>query len=381
MASIIPLLTCISLASRALTILQATDPNDLSTYNNSIFLPYIHPFSANSTPKVHGSIHSKSFNFSIDTGSTGVIIGAPLLPFINATVGIPGWEFLSSSKLLYIGRFVTLPIQFYGKESTALANVPILIVDQSLRCPWYNSTTDRGACPPKGGTPIENPTKGIVYMGVGFGRNSPGSGLPFAIPAHNPFLNIDSINGKKLKESNYRNGYTVSTKGIWLGLTKSNTKHSAWVSLHKGMTDDSRDWAMVNMTFKVNGEDNYPGSALIDTGIPQMYIEATSGKYLPNITVQNPNNPPPKFVERVKSGTKLTFAFPGFEEGGIHGYEFSVGDASFASQPSYVVPETLPRSGGAAFVNTGRKFLYGFSVVFDAVGGRFGFQCLKHYGD
>jgi hypothetical protein len=89
----------------------------------------------------------------------------------------------------------------------------------------------------------------------------------------------------------------------------------------------------------------------------------------------------PKFVERVKPGTKLTFAFPGFEEGGIHGYEFSVGDASFASQPSYVVPETLPRSGGAAFVNTGRKFLYGFSVVFDAVGGRFGFQCLKHYGD
>jgi hypothetical protein len=73
----------------------------------------------------------------------------------------------------------------------------------------------------------------------------------------------------------------------------------------------------------------------------------------------------------------LPFAFPDFEDSGIAGYKFSVGDATFASQPSYVVPETLPRYGGAAFVNTGRNLLYGFSIVFDAVGGRFGFQCLK----
>jgi hypothetical protein len=313
MASIVPLLTCASLASHALTSLQATNPDYLSTYTNSIFLPYVYPFRASSTPKVHGSIYGKRFNFSIDTGSTGVIIGAPLLPSINATDGIdnPGWEFLSSSKLLYIGRFVTLPIQFYGMNSRALASVPVLIVDQSLYCPWYNLTTVGGTCPPNEKEPTENPTKGIVYMGVGFGRNSPGSGLPFAIPSHNPFLNIKSINGEKITESKYRNGYTVSTKGIWLGLTKRNSNYSAWVGLNKGTTDDSRDWAMVNVMFNVNGKGNYQGSALIDTGIPQMYIEATPGNYLPNITVKNLNDPPPKYVKHVEPGTNLTLRISG----------------------------------------------------------------------
>ncbi|PSN74031.1 hypothetical protein BS50DRAFT_642118 [Corynespora cassiicola Philippines] len=344
----------------------------LSGYSKSIFLPFTSSFSSKRTPRVSGSILGEHFNLPVDTGSTGIIIGAPLLPQIGEDEGSPGWEFLSSSRLLYIGRHVKLTVKFHGaKDSEATSVVPVLIVDESLHCPWYNPGADQGACPENEKEPTPNDINKITYMGVGFGRNTPDSGIPFGTPEYNPFLNIKRINGKKVNEEEFRIGYTVSTKGVRLGLTEKKTRGYAWVPLNKGATEDPRDWAPLTMSFKVNNKERFDGNALIDTGIPQMFIQAQPYGFSPNVTIKN-DDPPPKFSKRVKPGTKLSFAFPSFDDGGIAGYYFKVGDKRFPSQPLYVAPDAVATG---PFVNTGRNFLYGFSIAFDAIGGQFGFLC------
>lgn len=353
------------------------DPDNLSSFKATLFIPYASKFASNSTPTINGMINGEKHTIPVDTGSTGLIIGAPKLKSIPKNKGTFGVEYLSSSNNLYTGRFVNINITFFGKNETkAVSQVPVLIVDKAVVCPGYNVTKGDGICPKK--NPQQNDLNRILYMGVGFGRNTKGSGLPYAIPSHNPFLNIQSINGKKVSDKTYRNGYTVSTHGIDLGLTTKNTAQYNWVKLDKGITTDSRDWAQVRTSFKVNDQGPFSGAALIDTGIGQMYIQAYPKGNIPNATVADTFHKPVvkgKKITVVKKDTHLDFGFPALnDKDGVAGYDFKVGDKKFKSQPLWVQPVTI---GNEPHVNTGRKFLWGFSVAFDAVSGRFGFKCLK----
>ncbi|KAF1970786.1 hypothetical protein BU23DRAFT_570464 [Bimuria novae-zelandiae CBS 107.79] len=183
-------------------------------------------------------------------------------------------------------------------------------------------------------------------MGVSFGRNIERSGLSYTIPSHNPFLNIKTVNGKKISNKTYRNGYTISMKGIFLGLTAKNTEQYNWVKLDK----DKRDWAMT-------------------------YIQAYPKGNIPNVTVDDTFHKPikpGKKIALVNNGTHLHFGFPtAASKGGVAKYDFKVRDQKFKSQPAWVQPVTL-KSG--PHMNTGRKFLWTFIVAFDAMGGRFGFK-------
>ena len=372
-----------AMISRALSVLlfsfvvAGKAPGDISSCRKSIYLPYAEKFSAKFTPTIKGQIKGKDYTIPVDTGGTGLLIGASKLSTIPKSEGTFGVEYLSSSSNLYTGRFVNISITFPGKNNnTAHAKVPALIVDSAVVCPSYNVTKGDGKCPDP--TPETKNIDDILYMGVGFGRNTQGSGLPYAIPSHNPFLNVRSINGKKVGKKNYCNGYTVSTKGIYLGLTPRNTDQYNWVKLDRGSTPDPRDWAMVRTSFKVDDRGSFSGAALIDTGIPQMYVQAYPAGSIPNVTVKDTFHGPSKEgrdITLVKEGTHLDFGFPALgADGGVVGYDFRVGDKKFKSQPAWVQPVTL---GSGPHVNTGRKFLYGFSVAFDAVGGRFGFKCLR----
>ncbi|KAJ4363407.1 hypothetical protein N0V83_009700 [Neocucurbitaria cava] len=357
-----------------------TDPNDLSIYKQAIYLPFTKDFSSDYTPTVRGSINGRSFTFPVDTGSTGLMIGAPLLPDVdlsgsNADQYEQGWEFLTSSSLLYNGRFVPLDVTFYGssRKYTAVSKVLVLVVQSVIKCPAYNSTTGQGICPDGGSVQSTASPKHVTYMGVGFGRNVAGSGLNFGSSDHNPFLNIVNINGRSTYS--FRTGYVVSTTGVHLGLTTRNTRDAVWVDLDYGATDDWRDWAMVDMAMRVNeGQDEYAGKALVDTGIPQMFIQPPPGVKLPTVRILNPaTNPTTKYTSRITNGTYLDFAFPSFQDG-VAGYDFEVGDESFPSQPAYVQPVAGRPS---TYFNSGRNFLFGFTIIFDADGGRFGLICLK----
>jgi hypothetical protein len=209
-------------------------------------------------------------------------------------------------------------------------------------------------------------------MGVGFGRNELKDGMPYGVPQLNPFLNIESINGRKVTSTSLRSGYTISSQGIGLGLTAESTLGFAFTNLDPGSTysEDARDWAMVRMCFSINGGGRYCGPGLVDTGIPQMYIRAEEGVSIHSVTIPNPNpNGIAKMVERVKRGTRIAVGFPSLDKAATS-YSFAVGE-DLPMEPSYVVPA---KAASPPFVNTGRNFLFGYSVAFDAIGGRFGFH-------
>jgi hypothetical protein len=357
--------------------IRSTEENGLSTSPQSIFIPWTAPFSRSPayTPSVRGSISGRTYSFPVDTSTTGVLIGSSLLPSVKLTTqDPPGWEFIESNSILYSGKFVQLNITFSGtsKSQQATSRVPVLVVTQAVKCPGYDASKDNGTCPKTKLVPRwSQRLNTVLYMGVGFGRNIPGSGLPYGSPSSNPFLNIISLGPSK--PLSWRIGYTLSTRGVQLGLTANNTAGAAWIQLQKMASLDPRAWALPLLSFTHdNSSTVVQAEALVDTSITQMYIQTTPQLPLPNNTVRDPGSPS-KSLQLVKPGTRLVFAFPDFKSG-VAGYDFVVGDTKFPSQPRFV---GLVDQGKGAFVNTGRNFLFGFSVVYDAVAGKFGLICDK----
>jgi hypothetical protein len=357
------------------------DPTtDLSQYTQTVFLPYIKKFRSESTPTVNTTINGINIEMPVDTGSTLLLIGAPRVPNIDPTEGIKTYHYLTSSAILYIGRLVDLSVTFHGLlGAEAVARVPALVADESFRCPWYDPKKDTDKCPrgPNGEEATRRDTRQITYMGVGFGRNKPGSGQPNAVPKRNAFLNIVSIkldDGDTVSLCALRAGYIISSEGVQLGLTEANTRGFSFAQLEPGVThrEDSRDWAMARANFSINGDPGSIGYGLLDTGIQQMFIRAEDGVSIPTITVPNPNpNGTRKEVERVKSGTEIGINFLSLNETKVAEYSFTVGKHTSKMEPYYVKEgkQTPP-----PFVNTGRNVLFGYSIAFDAVGGRFGFR-------
>jgi hypothetical protein len=341
--------------------------SETKEHATSIFLPYTKGFTSASVPLVKTTIEGVAIDMPVDTGSTGVLVGAPLLPHLDPKQGTPTYHYLTSSKILYNGRLVNLTVTFHGyNDSYADAKVSVFIVDKSWICPWYDPHKDTFECPPgpDGEEPTSRDTSQITYMGVGFGRNKAGSGQPGAVPTANPFLNIKSINGRALRPSVGRAGWTISTEGVHVGLTDVNMRGFNFTKLDHGVTwhEDPRDWAMVKMRFSVNGKQGSPGYGLIDTGIAQMYIRAEEDFLIPIVNVKDPNGDgSDKEVVRVRPGTKIAIRFPSFDEKEVAGYSIVVGEPS-PMAPSFVAPgkQTPP-----PFLNTGRDFLYGYSIAFD----------------
>ncbi|KAH8725231.1 hypothetical protein GQ44DRAFT_223766 [Phaeosphaeriaceae sp. PMI808] len=359
---------------RSISIMLSAN-TDLSQYTSTIFIPFVYKFSSKHVPQVMCTIEGATIKMPVDSGSTGILIGAPILSNVDPTVGQPAHHFFTSSKILYVGRLVKLPIKFDGEASSyATAKVNVLVVDKSWWCPWYNPDKDGYKCPPgpHGEKAAERDTSRITYMGIGFGRNRPGDGMPIAVPSVNSFLNIDTINGMPVSYNSMRTGYIITTKGVHIGLTTNNAQGFTFQNLSPGSTHDQdpRDWAMAQMCFNINGEGKNCGAVLVDTGISQMYIRPDEGVTIPTVTIRNPNkNGHAKMVKRVKRGNKIAVAFPSFDSAAAS-YSFTIGDGS-AIEPNFVVPA---RGSFPPFVNTGRNFLYGYSIAFDAIGGRFGFQ-------
>jgi hypothetical protein len=339
----------------------------------TIFLPWTSSFSRSSiyTPSIRGSISGRKLTFAVDTNSTIVLIGAPLLPKVRLTKqNAPGWQFSYSNSMLYNGQFVDRNITMYGAKSgeAVVSQVPVLVVTKVEVCPGYDVNQDNGVCPRRKLKGTASAVK-LSYMGVGFGRNVSGSGLPYDTPVYNPFLNV--IRHSSSATLSMRTGYIISKRGVYLGLTEDNTAGARWMMLKKMAGSDSRAWASPLVSFTHDNSNNpIQAQALIDIGVPQMYIQSTPDVSLPNVTAHKANTPAYS-VQLVKPGTKLSFSFPDFKTG-VAGYDFVVGDFKFPSQPAYVASVT---SEPGPSVRPGRNFLYGFSVVFDAVAGRFGLIC------
>jgi len=375
---ILALLLLIVVTCRYADKIGAMSPNPtsqqghFSTLTDSIFIPFIYEFSIQHEPQVMCTIQGVKIEMPVDTGSTGLLIGSPILPNISSSIGRPAHHFFTSSKILYVGRLVELPVSFQGEAgSHATATVPVLIVDKSWRCPAYDPEKDQFECPPgpNGEAPVERDTSYITYMGVGFGRNQPRDGMSFGMPRLNPFLNIHTLDGSSVS---MRTGYIVSKAGVQLGLTTENTRNFEFMDLEPGVAHDQdpRDWTMASMCFTANGGGQSCGSALVDTGISQMYLRPNQGVAIPTVQVRNPNkNGNAQWVKRVTPGTDVVIGFPSLDKPVVL-QSLVVGEGPSTS-PSAVIPlnQTAP-----PYINTGRSFLFDYSIAFDAVGGRLGFR-------
>ena len=316
-----------------------------------------------------------NFSASMDTGSTGVTIGAKQLglPLSYLRRFQPGSEFLSSSGVFWEGYWVnSSAVNLTFTLANLTAKVPILAVTNTSICGNFQN----GTCEEASKTNINQWPTHIRYLGVGFGRWS--TQQPAGTPDKVPLTNIAFVDGMPVPEDAMHVGYVINSTGVETGLTSKNTQGFASTKL--GLTLGSpapRDWAEVNMTLAVDDSHWNDGSALFDTGIDQSYIrvdkETTSELHKTLITDRGKNHSvlTPKSKVHMRIGTAPNF---------IAYYNVTVGDRNNIVRP-YRGEFRTEAATVPAFLNTGRFFYRGFDALFDAECGWFGLRWKGETGD
>lgn len=369
---------------------------DLQPYTAAIFVPYadagkgIVPFT--DVPKLSFRIQALAGAFgqsappltksiSMDTGSTGVAISATALPGYdpNSASNLPlGWEYLSSSNVLWVGRWIKHDLVFLDAAGNPLATaqVPVLAVEIEYNCPGWSEKLNKPIClKPKS---VKRMPTGVAYVGVGFGREHDGQAQ--GIPDRNPLLNLTAIGGQPIAQGTYRSGYVVTPRGVHVGLSPANTQDFAWAKLQgrsldangNPASDDPRDWPQAGMAVSVNDQAPQAGAALIDTGIAQMYLAVPDPAQLPTQPVKNPSHQD-KMSTGLTTGATVTVSFPDAANP-VAQYSFTADNST--TNPDGPAPSVvlIPSAADPAFVNTGRHLLRAYDVAFDADGGWFGFR-------
>lgn len=365
-----------------------------ATENNTAFIPFINKFpDINTTPSLTFTVMTKDLetlnrkavnikSAGMDTGSTGVMIGAGVLGFDEKTPfdkSKPGNEYLSSSGRLWQGYWVDANLTFPAMvdERTigedVVASVPILIVTEASICRAWKT---QGSCTEAQKSNITMYPKDIHYMGVGFGRWS--SEQPDALPDKVSLINIASIGGRPVK-STIHQGYVLGKDGVEVGLTSENTEGFCKTQLDvRSGSNSTIDWNMVNMAIKVNDSPYDHGPALFDTGIPQAFLRVNKDvrSHFKNVTSKAIKTHP----QVAAKGTVVVVHIPN-EKNPIATYNVTAQGAGKPNpatmQPSGFVLEDPPVAPNVPFINTGRMFYNGFDALFDSACGWFGLAELE----
>lgn len=354
---------------------------DYSRFTAAKFIPFTQADSIlaprSTTPKLRVAIGGQNHDLAMDTGSTGIMLPASVLPAplreaaAQCQQSQQGWEFLSSSKLLWVGCWIPTEVQFLDTNGAVLATaaVPVLAIQQEVVCPHFSETANKPVCP---GTPLGPAKTGISYMGVGFGREH--DGQPQGTPDKNPLLNITRIENAPVQQGTMRNGYIITSKGVHVGLTSANTAGFAYMQLAQSEIPGAPrdDWQQASICVMVDGSPCVPGSVLIDTGIPQMYLSIPEN--IPVRTVKEPDLSNKEIqITALREGSQVTVRFPGNDA--VAFYTFTVGDRENLMTPAQVIlPQSNEGKAPPTFVNTGRHFLRRFDVLFDAYLGLLGLR-------
>ncbi|KAL5119294.1 hypothetical protein ACEQ8H_002781 [Pleosporales sp. CAS-2024a] len=370
-----PCLLLFNLHSATGAIGSRSDYSSAANSRQTVFLPWTKPFSRSPSyqPSISGSIAGQPLTFPIDTTTTGVVIGAPYLPKLKLSAGnLVGWRFLDTNSVLLTGRIATLPMTFYGttKSHQAIAHVPVLIVTKIVRCPGYDVYKDGGVCPAKKvDKKYKQSLRSVLSMGVGFGTSFTRGDEFHQSPAYNPLLQAMRVGESKMLPM--RPGYMFSARGVHVGLGDDEQHDDVlWTRLGKMPgSSDADAWSAPRVQLTIghpSANQSVSARMLIDLGVTHMAIQSSRQVSLSAIAAASGSA-----THHVRVGTKLGLAFMDMGVA-VAGYEFVVGDARFPGEPSYV--EVITK-GGVPFVSPGRNLLYGFSLVYDGVKGRFGVIC------
>ncbi|HXU58279.1 MAG TPA: autotransporter outer membrane beta-barrel domain-containing protein, partial [Verrucomicrobiae bacterium] len=332
---------------------------------DTVFVPYVNGTNgpeAGLQPTVGLGFDDSSHvsSFTMDTGSTGIVVSADLFhPGPDSKKLGPGSQTYSSSGRIEEGFWYTAKEKIYDANGNlvATAEVPVLRITR-IRC-----TADARDC-----TPTNDP-KGVSIMGVGFARES--STQTHATPNYNAFLNLTSVAGPsgalEPLPADWHYGYVVTPTGVYLGLTSSNTANAALVKLLPDTANSlpgKPEWTAAPVTIIVNGKSS-SGHVLMDTGL-------TTG-LLSDPSYQGSLVQCPKGSEGgdqcLPSGTMVAVTLPGQAHSAAF-YTFTVDQANTVMQPN----------GGLAIdsetsklFNTSVSVLNGISFFYDEENGFIGY--------
>ncbi|HYE49413.1 MAG TPA: hypothetical protein VEB20_07480 [Azospirillaceae bacterium] len=335
-------------------------------------VPQAVPFTE--APKLSFSVQgSARMTVTMDTGSVGVALASGKIPgyaqLKASPAAKPGYQFLSSSKVLWVGTWVPVVVTLFdgqGQE-VATATVPILGVEQSGVCQNY---ANDGTCPdPNALQPAGN--SDIVYMGVGFGREA--DYQPQGTPDKNVLLNLATVGKTAVTPATFKPGYIIGTTGVTVGLTPQNTQGFGFVKLQP--LAQYNDWQPVGMCISINGAACAQGTALIDTGIPQSYVTVPSSMTFQTVSAPDASEPS-RTVQVLAPGTTVSVAFAG-TAGTVATDAFTISAPGIAppqpQEPLQVIP-WMGKEQKPTFINTGRHFLRQVQFLYDPSGGHVGFK-------
>ncbi|WP_127088601.1 hypothetical protein [Aquabacter cavernae] len=297
----------------------------------------------------------------MDTGSTGIVVAARLIPDMDKLPVIgKGEQTYSSSGRIMRGKWVRVPVTIGGTNGGEVTTQPMPVL-----------AVERVDCTPAARRckPVIAPTN-IAMIGVGFARQGSGAGaeipqagdpaLQKGARARNPFLNIAST-GQPGTTGTVRPAYLVTRRGVWLGLTPDLLDGFRFVKLEKNAA--TGDWSALPVCMSLDGRTPPAcGTALIDTGVTVMYLTL----------------PPAQLADRTQKAAKGQTLVPGAElkmsfgaPGTPLGYGFQVGDKTNPAAPEGV---TLVNRTNRVFVNTSVRLLNAFDYLYDAQEGFVGLR-------
>ena len=339
------------LADKRRAATQEPPAPDYSTYKQSYRIPF-----ANTKPvdfeNLKGMTVRVSLNggpplkLQVDTGSTGVILGADDVPNIDPN-GPPGTITYSSSGVELIGVWTPVTLTFPDSKdeqgNVATAVLPVLAVSERK--------VHAGAVNSSGFKPMKNPK--IYMLGIGTGRGKlPRQDL-------NPWVNL-----KEMQAGTMRRGYTITRDGVTLGLTAKTVgtgylyeklkEHTAAPDATPVVKQTVKDWDSSRGWVTVGGVKCETAGMLLDTGLTNMLIQA----------------PTPASKGDVAEGTDVTVHLLS----GRLSYSFKVGDTANPAAPrraTWVIRTTGP------LINTGLRALALYDYLYDADGGWFGLRPVR----
>ncbi len=222
------------------------------------------------------------------------------------------------------------------------------------------------------------------YFGIGFAG---GAGQPQGTPDKNAFLNVTSISGSGLLPSP---GYILSTQGVQIGLTSSNTQGFALIKLEPllapnltqwqtapASADVLTDWQHARATITVNGRSG-SGGILFDTGVTTGFLtppigvtpKTGMGPVNPVNAECNGSNPPSCAV----SGTTVRISFSN-QINPVASLNYTVGANNGSQIGNPVSPYAVSvEQNSAPFLNTTVRFLQAFNYIYDAANGFIGLK-------
>jgi hypothetical protein len=319
-----------------------------------------------------------STRFTLDTGSTGIAVSAPIWDpsAVGATLlGSGSLTYTSSGRVLQ-GDWYQAALQIGSGGTTAQTSVPVLFVS-TIICQTNSRDCQEDDSP-----------QGVSFFGVGFAREADSlattpSGTVASIPAYNPLLNITAVNGVPITAStpaqpgatgvngNYTSGYILTPGGLSLGLTAANTAGFSTLPLTwndqtnaTGFNSGYADWNPVNVSINVNGTSG-TGTVLTDSGIDYMILTPTPGTPLQTDSACTIGK------DCLAPGSTVALAI-----GTIASYAFTIGGnggAPLQPAPPAAPAYAVKSEGMEVFVNTGYHFFNQYDYLYDYVNGQVGY--------